>query len=607
MSMMSRRWSAGRRGWAMLAVGATAAAISILAYATHALRPLELSSVDTRFSIRGTRPAPDDLAVVVIDGRTFSRLGLQWPFPRRLHARVVDALRRAGARAIAYDVQFTEPTTASEDNALLRAVDRADGVVLSTTEVDARGRTNVFGGDDVVRSLGARAGSTVVQPDPGGVLRRFPLSFDGLVAFAVAAAEAAGTEVDRGSAGTKPWIDYRGPPGTIPSYSFVDVLRGDVPADAFRGKTVVVGAAAPSLKDVHVTPTSGDHEMSGPEVQANAIWTVEHGFPLGSSSSWLDVLLIAALAFVAPAATLRLRVAPALLLTVGVAACYLVIAQIAFDGGTILPVAYPLLAVAVATLGSLAVHYLIAAFERQRVRDTFARFVPEAVVEDVMERTDDDLRLGGVRREGTVLFGDLRGFTAFAEALPPAQVVECLNRYLTEMSEAIMDHGGTLVAYMGDGIMAVFGAPIEQPDHADRALAATREMLFERLPGFNEWIRARGLGGDFRIGVGLNSGEIMSGQVGSNRRMEYTAIGDTTNTAARLEGMTKGTPNSVLIAESTKKLLHGDAANLAFVGELEVRGREATIRAWTLAASAPPSTHGTEPASGRHPDVSSAS
>jgi adenylate cyclase len=596
-------------------MGATAAALSILAYATHALRPLELSSVDTRFSIRGTQTAPDDLAVVAIDSRTFSRLGLQWPFPRRLHGRVIDALRKAGARAIAYDVQFTEPTTPSEDDALLRAVERADGVVLSTTEVDARGRTNVFGGDAVVRSLGARAGSTVVQPDPGGVLRRFPLSFDGLVAFAVAAAESAGAEVDRGSAGTKePWIDYRGPPGTIPSYSFVDVLRGDVPAGAFRGKTVVVGAAAPSLKDVHVTPASGDHEMSGPEVQANAIWTVEQGFPLGSSPGWLDVLLIAALAFVAPAATLRLRVTPALLLTLGVAAGYLAIAQIAFDGGTILPVAYPVLALALATVGALVVHYLIAAFERQRVRDTFARFVPETVVEEVVERTDDDLRLGAVRREGTVLFADLRGFTAFAEALEPAQVVECLNRYLTEMSEAIMDHGGTLVAYMGDGIMAVFGAPIEQPDHADRALAATREMLFERLPRFNEWVRARGLGDGFRIGVGLNSGEVMSGQVGSKRRMEYTAIGDTTNTAARLEGMTKGSPNSVLIAESTKQLLQGGAADLAFVGELDVRGREATIRVWTLTAGRPGaggvttdrSAHGAARASPTRRDVGSA-
>ena len=118
-----------------------------------------------------------------------------------------------------------------------------------------------------------------------------------------------------------------------------------------------------------------------------------------------------------------------------------------------------------------------------------------------------------------------------------------------------MDHGGTLVAYMGDGIMAVFGAPIEQPDHADRALAAAREMLSVRLERFNAWIREQGLGEGFRMGIGLNSGIVMSGQVGSERRIEYTAVGDTTNTAARLEGMTKGTPHQIFIADSTRALL----------------------------------------------------
>ena len=127
-------------------------------------------------------------------------------------------------------------------------------------------------------------------------------------------------------------------------------------------------------------------------------------------------------------------------------------------------------------------HYVTTAFERERVRDMFSRFVPENVVDEVLARTDEELRLGGVQRDGTVMFSDLRGFTSFAEALPPEQVIDVLNHYLSEMSDAILDHGGTLVAYMGDGIMAVFGAPIEQDDHADRALAAAREMLGERLP-----------------------------------------------------------------------------------------------------------------------------
>jgi adenylate cyclase len=576
------RWTGRRRALALLGVGVAAALIATLAWATSLMRSLELSTVDARFSIRGTQGSPENLAVVAIDDRTFSRLDVQWPFPRRLHARVIDALRRAGAQAIAYDVQFTEPTALRDDNALIRAVDRAGDVVLSTTEVDGRGRANILGGEDVLRSVGARAGSTVVQPDSDGELRRFPLGFDGLTGFAVASVEAGSGEVDREAAGGKePWIDFRGPPGTIRSYSFADVLAGRVPASAFRDKVVVVGAVAPSLQDVHATAASGDHQMSGPEVQANAIWTVGAGFPLGTSPGWLDVTLIFALAFVAPAATLGLRPAVAILSMLGVAGIYVSGAQLAFDAGTILPLTYPLGALALAAVGSLAVSYLIAAFERQRVHDSFARFVPETVVAELMKRGDGDPRLGGVRREGTVLFSDLRGFTAFSEGQGPDRVVEVLNRYLSEMSDAIMEQGGTLISYMGDGIMAVFGAPIEQADHADRALAAALEMLETRLPRFNEWMRSQGLSEGFEIGIGINSGEVMSGQVGSERRLEYTAIGDTTNTAARLEGMTKGTPHQLFVADSTKRLL-ADADGLVYVKELAVRGRGAPIAVWTI-------------------------
>jgi adenylate cyclase len=185
------------------------------------------------------------------------------------------------------------------------------------------------------------------------------------------------------------------------------------------------------------------------------------------------------------------------------------------------------------------------------------------------------------------MFSDLRGFTSFAETLQPEQVIDALNRYLTAMSEAILNHGGTLVAYMGDGIMAVFGAPLKQDDHADRALAAARDML-DRLRGFNGWLREQELHDGFKMGIGLNTGPVMSGNVGSERRLEYTALGDTTNTAARLEGMTKGTPYQLYVADSTRAALRNPADDLAEVGEFEVRGRKAKIKLWSL--------EGTEPA-----------
>src|SRR4029077_9281539 len=177
------------------------------------------------------------------------------------------------------------------------------------------------------------------------------------------------------------------------------------------------------------------------------------------------------------------------------------------------------------------------------------------IVEQVLARADSDLRLGGERLGANVLFSDLRGFTASAQDMRGEDVIDVLNHYLGEMSDALLGHGGTVVSYMGDGIMAVFGAPIEQDDHADRAFAAAREMLEERLPRFNQWMRERGFGGGYRMGVGLNTGPVMSGNVGHERRLEYTAVGDTTNTSSRIEGMTKGTPFSLFVSESTYELL----------------------------------------------------
>lgn len=577
----------GRKTFWLAVVAVFAVAIALTAWGTNAFRALELHSVDQRFEIRGTQPTPDDVVVVDIDDRTFSDLGEQWPFPRSMHARVIDRLRKSGATAVAFDVQFTEPSEPREDNALMDAVSRMGGMVLSTTETDQEGRTNVLGGEAMLKRLDARAASTLVETDPGGTIRRMLHTINKLITFPVATAEQftdeeIGDELFTDDHGA--WIDYRGPPDTIRTLPYSRTMQGLVPPGTFRDKVVVIGSSAPTLQDVHPTSTSGGEVMGGPEVQANAIWTILHGFPLRPSSDFVDLLLIVLLSALAPALMLRFGPLPSVGCAVLAAGLYLVFAQVAFNQGTIVPLVYPLLGLAVAAIGALGASYIDTAFQRQRVRDTFARFVPESVVSEVLERTDDDLRLGGVRRQCTVLFSDLRGFTSYAEELDPDMVIRVLNRYLALMSDEIMDQGGTLVAYMGDGIMAVFGAPIEQEDHADRALRAARAMVGERLSEFNAWMKDQDLGDGFQMGIGLNSGAVMSGQVGSERRLEYTAIGDTTNTAARLEAMTKGTPHDLLFSEATRLALTSEPDDIVLVGDEPVRGRKETIRLWTLAA-----------------------
>jgi adenylate cyclase len=551
--------------------------------AGDALRRLDLNTVDMRFDVRGARPTPDSVAVVAIDDQSINAAGNVFPFTRRLHARVIRNLKKAGAAVIAYDVQFTQRSgDDAADNALIEAV-RARGprVVLATTAVSPGGTTRIFGGGEGLRYSRGVPSESNFEADADGVTRHMTLEADDLETFAVAAARLRMGHPVATPHDPAPWIDYAGPPRTVKYLSFIDVARGRFRASDVRGKVIVVGATATALQDQRETSTTGALKMPGPEVHANAIDTALEGFPLRSGPGWLNVLLVVLLGVAAPFAAIRLRMLYAVPIGIAAIAAVVVGAQLAFNNDVIIRIVYALVAGLAALLATGAIHGVTVAFERATTRDAFARFVPESVVDQVLQDAEG-VRLGGVRGEATVMFSDLRGFTSFAETLQPEQVIDALNRYLTAMSEAILEHGGTLVAYMGDGIMAVFGAPIQQDDHADRALSAARNML-ERLEGFNGWLREQELHQGFKMGIGLNTGPVMSGNVGSERRLEYTALGDTTNTAARLEGMTKGTPHQLYLADSTRAALRTPAADLVEVGDFEVRGRKAKITLWSLA------------------------
>jgi adenylate cyclase len=559
-----------------LGVGFAATGLALVAYGTNVFRDLDLRSVDARFAIRGNQGAPSDIVVVKVDDKTFSDTQKRWEDFRPLHADMITKLKEDGARVIVYDVQFTEPGKKEADDVkLIEAVGDAGNVVLATTGAP------VFGDEAVVREYNGTVGNANFPPDSGGYLRRMRYEIDGQKTLAVAAAER-----DRGTpvkAFPTTWIDYRGPVETFKSVSFSDALEGSVPPDFFRGKIVVVGPWASTFQDLH--PVSYGELMPGPEIQANAISTVLRGQPLNSVPGWVNIVLIVVLGMLAPLSGLRFSLRGTLFLSLAAALSYLVLTQVAFQEGWILSFVYPFGSLVLSSVGALGAHYLLAAFERERVRDVFSRFVPETVVEQVLARTDRDLRLGGVSLESTVMFTDLRGFTTFSEALPPARVIECLNGYLEEMTEAILGHGGTLVSYEGDGIMAVFGAPIEQPDHADRALAASREMLTERLPKWNTWLREQDLSDGFKMGIGLNTGMVVSGNVGSERRLEYTAIGDTTNTAARLQAMTKGQSHLLFFSDTTRERLQREIEDLVFIDEFEVRGRSQAVKIWSIEAA----------------------
>jgi len=571
-----------------LATSALLIALVLVARGFGALDGLELDAVDARFSLRGAQAAPADVVMVDIDAATFEALDEPWPFRRVLHARLIDRLRRAGAALIAYDVQFTEALAGPDAAALRAAVGRAHGrVVFAATEVNDAGETAVLGGEAVLRRLGARAASVLLPPDIDGASRRLLHTIQKLETMGVASTELmTGRQVSRAGFGDDgAWIDFRGPPGTIRSVSFSRVLEGRVPARFFRGKAVVVGSSAPTLQDVHPTSTTGNDLMSGAEIQANAIWTVLHGLPLRSLPDWIQVALIVALGLVPPLAGIRLGRLAALAVVVAAGLGWALAAYLLFRAGLVVPVVYPLCALVLAAVGSLALWLAGADYERTLVREGFIRFVPRSVVDQALGWLEGGARPDADSLDCTVVFVDLRGSTAWAEMLPPGSVFDVLNRYAKEMVEAVESRAGTAVSLRGDGILAVFGAPEGREHHADHALAAVREMIGPRKQRLNDWVRENGLGDGFELGIGVSSGAVTSGVAGSRERMEYTIVGDTVHTAARLEDMTKGTPHDVLISDRTKGMLVGDTSDLEFVRAVTIRGRRVEVLLWGLASA----------------------
>ncbi len=348
--------------------GALAIVIVVLAASTGPALRLEQRTIDTRFQVRGERNAAG-LAIVAIDDATFSELRLQWPLPRSLHAHVVDRLRRAGARQIVYDVQFTEPSDRRrEDLALLDAVERAPGTVLATGESDERGRTRVLGGDRQLARIGAKAAAANLPPEPGSVIRRYARRVDRLDTIAAAVARRLGRPIagERFRDG-RALIDFAGPAGTVPSYSFADVLAGRVPADSLRGRIVVVGATAPTLQDLHITAAGGQRLMSGSEIQANAIRTAMEGNPLQEAPGWARYALLVMLGAAGTLLVAKLGPLRGSAAAAAAGAGFAALAQLAFARGLVLPVAVPLVALAAATAAAVLAAVAGEMAERRRV------------------------------------------------------------------------------------------------------------------------------------------------------------------------------------------------------------------------------------------------
>jgi adenylate cyclase len=380
-------------------------------------------------------------------------------------------------------------------------------------------------------------------------------------------------------------INYLGPEKIIPTYSAADIMNGTLPPEALKGKVVIVGATAVGIYDLRVTPFSGTYP--GVEIQATIMDNLLRGNFIRTPPFGLVIMLLVlvALAVFLGMVLPRFSAAWAFIFTLVIIEAYVGLNYYLFTRqGLQLELFYPLGLIVLIYLGVTMQRFLAEERERERIRKTFESYVAPTVVQEMLKHPEQ-LRLGGERREITLLFTDIRGFTTMSENLDPEALVKLLHDFLNPMSNIIINQGGTIDKYMGDAIMALFGAPLKQTDHPRLACRAALEMV-DSLAALNQTWAEEGRP-PLKVGVGVNTGPVAVGNMGSDRLFDYTAIGDNVNLASRLEGLNKYYGTSILISDTTAQALEGGFI-LRDMDLVRVKGKVKGVRIHALLGEGEP-------------------
>ncbi|MBZ5545296.1 MAG: adenylate/guanylate cyclase domain-containing protein [Acidobacteriia bacterium] len=614
--------------------------------ALNFLADIELRTLDARFQLRGSRPPGPQVVIVAIDQKSQDVLG-RWPFPRSNFAEAVDVLREAGARVIAFDVNFPQEdqnsalqalrtvraqykkmgaphspfdaklkaleADADNDKKFAEALSRSDNVILGyfflpKEELNAQNQALVgefmnylsfqaypqiinpqyaskFEGREyaglspnlpIFAMYAKNFGYYNVLPDPDGVVRREPaiFKFQGSfypsldVAAVLAYLNRPPEEVsvffnrnglERINIGSLVvptdqqgfvQIDYHGRSGTFPTYSLSDVVQRKIPSGAFKDRLVLIGPTATGIADMAVTPFQTE-AFPGVEVHANFIANVlENRFiRRGLRENLIDlgfILLFSLAAGVLLSVVQPTRATVVLVVSLGL---FLWLAYHLFATERIWIAAFlPTATLTVNYAAIVSYRFFFEERERKRVHGAFAQYVAPSVIKQLLDRPEL-MRLGGEEKELTAMFSDIRNFTGIAETMTPAALVDLLNEHLSEMTEVIFSHWGTLDKYIGDSIMAFWGAPYPQTDHPERACQAGLEMLRTLKKAQARW-QAQGKP-NLNIGIGINTGPMLVGNMGSKRRFNFTVMGDNVNLASRLEGLNKTFGTRLIVSETT--------------------------------------------------------
>ncbi len=532
-------------------------------------------------------PLPKDGPIIVaIDEPSLAEIKAQWPWPRSLHARLIESLRAAGAKAIGLDIIFSEPSTQAEDTALAAALGpdvvlAGDETLVTSPQADQFVQVMPL---QIFTDRGAMPGIASVGLGRDGVLRNVPPYNDG---FSATIATMAGVAVQMPEEGSL--IQTFGGARTYQTVSYYQALNPQqfLPPGFFKDRIVIIGLSlqnAPSIAgggaDAYATSYTvhTGKLTAGAEIQATILDNLRLEMSIRPADGLVRQVVLVVAVLLGAALVWRKT---GWVTLVGVAAAVLVLFAASFaalhlDNLFASPIA-PSLAFVLVAGAQTAFDYAQERRSRRQITRAFSQYLAPALVEQ-LAKDPAKLKLGGEKRVLSILFCDVRGFTTIAEQLKddPQQLTGLINRLLTPLSDIVLSHGGTIDKYIGDCLMAFWNAPIDDPDHAVHAVSAALSML-ESMQGLNEELEAEAAAEGrphypLKIGIGINTGECVVGNMGSTQRFDYSALGDAVNLAARLEGTSKSYGISLLLGEGTASAI-GSGFGVFELDRITVKGR----------------------------------
>jgi len=539
-----------------------------------------------------------DVVIIGIDAGSIEKLG-PLPWSRSVMARAIETLnadQNARPAVIGVDVLYTGEGDAEADAQLAKAAADGGNVVVAcaanfgselVTETDGSFRMDTQAVEsfdlpyDALRKA-AQTGHINSMLDSDGILRHalwtvetpdggtVP-SFSDTVYKAYADKSGLDPAVAPPTDAHGRWyVPFSGVPGDFSDgYSVADILDGSVPADYYAGKIVLIGPYTTGLQDHFMTAADHAQYMYGVEYQANLIEALIGRDFKTEAPAWPQAAVLFAVTALCLLFFEEKKLLPSTLLWLAVSGGWVAVCLLAYRNGLVLHLLWVPLSVTICYVAAVAVNYVRAALERRRVTNTFKRYVAPEIVSEILRQGPEALELGGRLTDVAVLFVDIRGFTTMSESLSATEVVEILNRYLDLTSRCIMQNGGTLDKFIGDATMAFWGAPLPQEDYIYRAVRAALDMV-EGAKALSAELQTR-YGRSVDFGVGVHCGKAVVGNVGARTRMDYTAIGDTVNTASRLES--NAPAGTVYISRAVADALEGRIRATSLGDTIRLKGK----------------------------------